>query len=225
MLHKATVPIALLCILGCAHTTPAKVREVTAHHSIVVFGDSLALGTGASDAAHGFTFVLFRHVLANDPSAQITSYAVGGAKVADVTADQVPQAKSSSPTDVWICVGGNDVTHGTSEEQFAMNEKTLLRSVRLHWPDARIVVFGVPDVSRSALFAGMTRLVLHRLAAADNDATYAAARDAGADFVDLYKFSERVMDVDRDLSADNFHPNDRGHVAIANFAERTLNSF
>ncbi|MDQ2817005.1 MAG: SGNH/GDSL hydrolase family protein [Candidatus Eremiobacteraeota bacterium] len=213
---------ALVLATGCAAKTDGPVREAPPRRSIDVFGDSLALGTGASDASLGFTFLLFRSIEQREPTAQITDYAVGGARLADLESIEIPRARGEAPTDVWICGGANDVTRGTPAAKFPVQARRLLGSVRARWPRAALVVFGVPDVSRSPLFAGYARNGLHRAAQRDNAALQAAARSAGARFVDLFAFSQSVGITGRYLAADNFHPNDQGHAAIAAYAAKAL---
>jgi len=61
--------LILLAAPGCTSRSPQQSppQPPPARHRILVFGDSLALGMGASDSAHGFAFVLYRAVLARDP--------------------------------------------------------------------------------------------------------------------------------------------------------------
>ncbi|MBC5824779.1 MAG: SGNH/GDSL hydrolase family protein [Candidatus Eremiobacteraeota bacterium] len=213
---------SVVCLTACGHATAARIHEVPPGRSIVVFGDSLALGTGASDASRGFAFVLYGRILARTPSALITSYAIGGARVADLIDEELPQAAGHVATDVWVCVGANDVTHGTPPKRFRQDLQKLLRSIRRHWPQARLVIFGIPDVSRSPLFAGSGRADLSREAGVDNTAMHAVAAEYGGTFIDLFTFSRAAMDARRDLASDNFHPNDRGHRAIAEYAAGAL---
>lgn len=212
-------------LLMAACTGSQRTAVATGHAAprhIVVFGDSLALGSGASDPADAFAFRLFRRISASAPGSAISSHAVGGARIADAVRWQLPLAEHELASDVWIIVGGNDVTHGTSAAAFGRDEFRLVRGVRQRWPQARIVVFGVPDVARSPIFTGDVRSSFQRRAAEMNAAAREAARSAGGRFVDLYAFSDHVLDAERDLSSDEFHPNDRGHAAIAAFAYPTV---
>ena len=216
--------VAVCCLLAaCGHASPpARSRAALIQpHRIVVFGDSLALGYGASDPAKGFLFVLFRRVQQRDANAIITNYAVGGARIEDVVNVELGRAQAEPATDVWLCVGGNDVTHGTPASRFASDYRAALDSVRRRWPRAKIIAFGVPDVSRSPLFVGSTRVGLHALAAADDQAAKSAASKSGAGFVDLFSLGSRIVGA-RDFSADNFHPSDAGYATLAAFAEPTV---
>lgn len=187
-----------------------------------MYGDSLALGVGASTPDRGFVQLLVTRVQADDPTAQVQNLAAGGATADDVLGTQLPQTTLTGATDVWLCVGGNDVTHVTPVDRFASNEHALVLALRQRFPSAHIVVFGVPDVSRAPQFPGVAKIRLHNDAALDNDSAAVAARDAQADFIDLFSFSDRQLDVSADFSPDAFHPNDRGYAAIADFSSKTV---
>lgn len=186
-----------------------------------MFGDSLALGIGASDPLRGFTFLLYRDVQATNPDARITNYAVGGSRVSDVLNYQLPRAAAEEATDVWLCIGANDVTRSTAPERFAAEENELLTAVHRLWPKAALVVFGVPDVSRSPLFSGESRRVFKDLASEDDRAARAAALRAHATFVDIFVLGEHA-DAAHDFARDNFHPNDRGYEGIARYARTVM---
>jgi lysophospholipase L1-like esterase len=212
---------ALACVQCSSHHWPV-VRNASARHSIVVFGDSLALGVGASTPDRGFVNLLLGQMRTADPGATLANFAVSGALVQDVSNDQLARARDAGATDVWLCVGGNDVTHGTTTDQFSSTEHSLVAAIRAAWPQAHIVVFGVPDVSRSPMLPGIAKIKLHNDAALDDDAAMDAARAGAADFVDLFAFSDRELDVSEDFSPDAFHPNDRGYAAIAAFAAKVV---
>ncbi|MBC5804898.1 MAG: SGNH/GDSL hydrolase family protein [Candidatus Eremiobacter antarcticus] len=229
-MFAAAVAVALLCAPACVgrhrsaglnadSAAGAQARRVPPR--ILVFGDSLALGTGASDPARGFTFLLYRDIRATNRNARITNYAAGGSKVSDVLNYQVPRAADEEVTDVWLCVGANDVTRSTPPERFAADENRLLMAVHRRWPKAALVVFGVPDVSRSPLFSGQSRAVFKTLASEDDRAARAAAMKVHAVFVDLFVLGARA-DAAHDFARDNFHPNDRGYAGIARYARTVM---
>jgi len=219
-LRSLVVLVAASACVGCSGPRWHVVRNDAPHRDVIVFGDSLALGVGASSAQQGFVGLLFERIRAADPTARLTNFAVGGAVAQDVAQTQVPGASGSAATDIWLCVGGNDVTHATPTDQFSTTERALVAALRAAWPQAHIVVFGVPDVSRSPLLPGLAKIKLHNDAALDDAAARDAAKAGAADFIDLFSFSDRSLDVSEDFSADAFHPNDRGYAAIAEFAAK-----
>jgi lysophospholipase L1-like esterase len=182
--------------------------------AITVLGDSLALGTGASDTSRGFAFDLYRSVEARHPGSEITNDAIGGSTAADVLRLQVGRLRERHADCIIVCVGGNDVARGIDAASFARSYDALLAAVRRTAPHAQIIVVGVPDVSISPLFADHAAAI-QLLAKADDRAARAAAAAAGAHYVDLFAVTRRLHDPATFLSADRFHPSDAGHAAIA----------
>jgi len=199
---------AFLLALGLA-VAPGGVR-------ITVAGDSLALGIGASDSSRGFAFELFRRVQAIRPGSEITNLAIGGTTARDVLRLEIPHLAQSAPQLVLLEAGANDAVRHRSPAAFRHDYRALVAALRHAAPAARIVLFTVPDVSVSPLFESASKPALHRLVVAYNATVYAEARLARARVVDLYAFSQRARtDGSRYFSADDFHPSDAGHAAIA----------
>jgi lysophospholipase L1-like esterase len=182
--------------------------------AITVLGDSLALGTGASDTSHGFAFDLYRDIATRHPGSEITSDAIGGSIAADVLRLQVGRLRERRADCIIVCVGGNDVARGIDPASFARSYDALLGAVRRAAPRAQIIAVGVPDVSISPLFADHAAAI-QRLAKEDDRAARAAAAAHGAAYVDLLGVTRRMRDAATFLSADRFHPSDAGHAVIA----------
>ena len=183
---------------------------------IIALGDSLAFGTGASAPRNAFIFQAFLRVLARHPRSRLDTYAIGGSTAADVLRLQAPRLAHARAEIIVICVGGNDVVHRVAPADFAHTYAKLLARVRALQPHAAIVCCGVPDVGLSPLFTGTDHDAVTRLSRANDAAIRAAARRAGADFVDLYATTQREhADVNRFLSEDRFHPSDAGYAELA----------
>jgi lysophospholipase L1-like esterase len=189
-------------------------RPAGAAVRIAVLGDSLALGTGASRADGGFIFPAFRTVLAQRPGSRIDNLAIGGATVADVLRLEVPRLAGTAYDVAIVCVGGNDVVHGTAPAAFRSAYATVLRRIAGAAPGAGIVCCGVPDVGISPIFAG-ARGAVHDLVLRDDRAVRAAAHAAGAAFVDLFTVTHGARDPQRFLGRDRFHPSDDGYRLLA----------
>jgi len=204
--------IAALLLLAALATSGDAVR-------LTVAGDSLALGVGASDSSRGFAFDLFRRVDRLRPQSEITNLAIGGATAADVLRLEVPRIAATQPGIVLLEVGANDAVRRHAPALFERAYRALVAAVRRAAPHARLVCFNVPDVSVSPIFEAPQKPALRRLVDAYNATVRSEARRIGAPVVDLYAFSERARgDTSRYLSADQFHPSDDGHAAIASDA-------
>jgi lysophospholipase L1-like esterase len=194
------------------HATAATAAKVPVQ--IAVIGDSLALGTGASDSGNGFAFDAYRAIEREHPGSEITNVAIGGATAADVLRLETPRLQGRHDNVVIVCVGGNDVIRFTPPAAFAATYAALLADIRRREPHATIVAIGVPDVAISPLFADHAAGV-RALSAADDRGARAAARATGAQYLDLFALTHRWHDPAALLSSDRFHPSDSGHMAIA----------
>ena len=218
---RTAAVFALLVLLAqCSRTQEPRTVTSAAHRVVIVFGDSIALGAGASTPDKGFAGLLFQRVQQQASDARFTDFAVAGSVANDVLRKQLPFAAHQHPTDVWLCVGTNDVRHGTPTAAFASTERKLLDSIAKRWPAARIVVFGIPDLTRSPLLSGVKKLRYSKALLADDDAERRVARADRANFVDVLSISDQSSDVAGFFATDGIHPDDAGHAAIADAATK-----
>ncbi len=163
----------------------------------VALGDSAAQGIGASSPERGYVGLLAHHIqITTRRSVRIVNLSVSGAKVADVTAKQVPQLKHYRPDLVTVEIGGNDVIHYDAPT-FSRDYDALATALP---PDS--------IVSNLPYFGGRIRRGSEVSAA--NQVVAAAARRHGLQMVDLYAKTKQ----DRSLlnnSYDLFHPSNRGY--------------
>jgi len=213
VLDALVASVALIALIASPVAVDAQtISAAPAPLRMSVLGDSLALGTGASDPTNAVAFRIYRALLAERPGSEVTNEAIGGSRVADVTRLQVPALDPRADL-VLVIVGGNDVVRRTSAKQFANDYARLLDAVRRRAPHAAIVACGVPDVARSPLFADSYRKT-EALARADDSAVRVAARANGAAFADLFSLT-RARGTNADFfSADDFHPSDTGYAQL-----------
>lgn len=212
--------IAVLVVLttsGCAawrirqsvelarQSEPYQAAPAGASASLLVVGDSTAVGTGASSPATSIAGLIAR----DHPQLTIVNRARDGAKFADIARQLEGDERFDA---ILVLGGGNDVIRFTRE---SLLEQETARTAELARVRARLVVFMPAGNVGSAPFFFqpwswlMTQRsrTLHRL-------VQQAAADNGALYVNLYKeksqdpFAQRPDELN---AADGLHPSDAGY--------------
>ncbi len=201
--------------------------------TILVLGDSLAYGYGASTKAKSFVSLLGRRLARARPGSIIINASYPGARTREVLG--YLKRRPNTRVDAIIVVSGaNDIRKLTPPLAFARDQSTLL--VRLHreFPGTPILMSNVPDVSgryfslpvhtlHRVLFLAPFRLPLGYLIDIDAGIQEKIARRSGATMIDLHALSQKThADNPRYISGDGLHPNDAGHARIAAFVWRPL---
>jgi len=174
--------------------------------SLLVVGDSTAVGTGASNPQGSLAGQIARTY----PNLRIVNLARNGAKFGEIA---MQLAATERFDIILIQGGGNDVIRLTGESTLRDDiDRAVLRAVArsnhvIVMPAGNVgnVPFFFPPVSW--LMSQRTRL-LHRLASE-------SARAHGATFVDVYR--ERAVDPfaqepERMNASDHLHPSDAGYA-------------
>jgi acyl-CoA thioesterase-1 len=127
--------IVVVALAGCSSKHPT-LPPLAADDIIVAFGDSLTYGTGA-EAKASYPAVLAqligRKVIRAGVPGEVT--AQGRARLASVIEDYNPQL-------VIVCLGGNDMLRGVSEQEIKRNLRAMIAAIRRRGIAA--VLIGVP---------------------------------------------------------------------------------
>ena len=81
--------------------------------TLVVLGDSSVAGVGADAAEDTLTYGVAK-ALSDQYRVSLHALGVSGSRLNHVVVDQLPQVEGLDPDIVLVCVGTNDVTHGTT---------------------------------------------------------------------------------------------------------------
>jgi len=228
--RQIVAAIACASLAACGVQTAPETSRANGRPAVrlVVLGDSLAFGTGASEPTGGFAFRLYDRIARERPGSEITSYAIGGTTIADVERLEVARLHGTHPDAILLCVGGNDVVRRTDPAVFAASYTRTVAAIHTNAPHAKLILFGVPNIAVSPLFADFDAAAVERLSRADDRAVRATATRTHASFVDLFTLSSAARHNVGFFSSDQFHPSDDGHERIARYAlpalERALHS-
>ena len=174
--------------------------------SLLIVGDSTAVGTGASDPQHS----LAGQIAMMHPALRIVNLAKDGAKFSAIATQLAGTERFDM---ILILGGGNDVIRLTGESYLRENiDRAVARAVTR---SDHVVVMPAGNVGNAPFFFPPVSWWMSRRARVLHDAAAASARAHGATFVDLYR--ERVSDPfaqepERMNARDHLHPNDAGYA-------------
>ena len=191
-------------------------QDVQAPPRLLVIGDELAAGEGASSPAKGFARLLADQLdapYAVDGRPDTGYVARGGEPGVD---DSFPArvkriAERGGPDPDLVVVEGGHEDYAASPGELREAVEQVARRVEKAWPQAQLVLMG----STRAFPESRVLEPVHR-------EIRAGAEAAGVPFVD--PVAEGWIDADNTdevISGDLFHPNDAGHALLA---ERLLES-
>jgi acyl-CoA thioesterase-1 len=221
MIRSFLATIAMVGVCACGHVrppafpAPAALAGCGTAVRMVVLGDSLARGIGASDAAHSFVGLLAAHVR-RDRRVRIVDYGMPGANASDIARREVPPLRPGPCDLVIVIAGANDVQQFHTPGQFAGDYLRLIRAVRERDPRAGLVLLGLPQISQSRIIPGIFKAPIGYLSDRDNASIRDVAGRYRAGFVDLYALSlAHATGTGKLIGPDGLHPNDRGYALMA----------
>ena len=209
--------LVILTTSGCAvwrikqsvdlarQSEPYQATPAGATASLLVVGDSTAVGTGASTSSDSVAGLIARE----HPQLKIVNRARDGAKFSDIVAQLGGDERFDA---ILVLGGGNDVIRFTGD---ALLEQDIARAAEIARTRARLVVFMPSGNVGSApfFFAPWSWLMTKRSRTLHQFVRQAAA-DNGALYVNLFKekaddpFAQRPDELN---ARDGLHPSDAGY--------------
>jgi acyl-CoA thioesterase I len=201
---------------------PACAREGI---QLVIVGDSLARGLGASAPKNTFASLIYAELRRKHPKMTMRNLGRLGATTDEIAATEISHVDADSCSLVVVIAGANDVQKLYTPRHFGASYAKLLQNIRARLPHAGLVVMGVPDVSLSPRIPWFLKPIESRLSRDASASVAAAVREYGAVFVPLYTLSHQEADRSNSLlSSDGLHPNDKGFRIMGDTALPSLMS-
>jgi len=187
--------------------------------SYVAIGDSFTEGMvddiGSDGRFRGWADRLAGHLASLQPEMRYANLAVRGKLLADIHAEQVPNAVAMKPELVSLAGGVNDAMRRSFDvDQSATSLESSVRALRASGAHVLLVAFGDPG-RRSRVFGAMRERL--RLL---NSATRAIAKAYDCSLVDFW--GAAVFDPDDMWSEDRLHLAPLGHDRAARAALEAL---
>jgi len=180
--------IAAIAVAGCGQKVP-RVSPVGPNEVIVAFGDSLTFGTGAAENES------YPAALAELIGRKVVHAGVPGEVTGGALARLPAVIEEHRPALMIVCLGGNDMLRKLDEASIKANLREIIRTIKAG--GISVVLVGVP---KPALIT--------------NAAEFYA--EIAKEF-DIPYEGKIVTDVlyQRELKADQIHPNARGYRRMA----------
>jgi lysophospholipase L1-like esterase len=182
--------------------------------SLLIVGDSTALGTGASTPETS----LGGRIAQRYPSLAIRNLASAGARF-EAIAEQLQEAGRHDL--ILIAGGANDVMRLTPASRLAQAVELTLR--RAAQQATQVIVVPAPNVGNAPFFPPPLSWLLSRRARALHGLVRGSAAAVGAAYVNLYRDRADdpfARDPQRLIAIDHLHPSDEGYAVWFDELER-----
>jgi lysophospholipase L1-like esterase len=190
--------------------------------TLVVLGDSSVAGVGADAAEDTLTYGVAK-ALSDQYRVSLHALGVSGSRLSHVVLDQLPQVEGLEPDIVLVCVGTNDVTHGTTLREAKRQLRLLVAGLAEAAPNARVIVSGLPPAETAAAFHRPLRDLLGLRALLFTRLYRAELTPHGISVFDIAKLTKSAFHGKREMfSADLFHPSSAGYAFLASIYGRAV---
>lgn len=187
--------------------------------TLVVLGDSAAAGHGLTDPDQAYPRQLARRLArSREAAVDLFSFAENGARIADITRQQVPRIPVDADL-VVLSAGVNDALARRRPDQVRADTVELIVAVNRRVPDAEIVVVACPDLSTAPGFPWPLSFAVGWSCRRVRQAQRTASQHHPVTFVSYPEPPTPEM-----YGADGFHPGAAGQAVAADAVVAALGS-
>ena len=182
--------------------------------NLVALGDSSITAPGVEQVDHAF-IRRAAHSLTDRRFVHLRSFAVGGAKLSELKAEQLPQALAAKPDLAVVSVGANDAIRGISPGGFRSDLDEVTSSLLAI--GASVVIVGIGDLGSIPRLPRFLRWYLtYRSGQFDRISAEVAASYPSVVKVDVRgDLSRAFWEEEATFSGDLFHASSYGHAHFA----------
>jgi lysophospholipase L1-like esterase len=190
--------------------------------TLVVLGDSSVAGVGADAAEDTLTYGVAK-ALSDQYRVSLHALGVSGSRLADVVGKQLPQVVGLDPDMVLVCVGTNDVTHGTTLREAKRQLRLLVDGLAQVAPNAKVIVSGLPPAETATAFHRPLRDLLGLRALLFTRLYRTELTPRGIAVFDIARLTKSAFHGKREMfSADLFHPSSAGYAFLGTIYGRAV---
>jgi lysophospholipase L1-like esterase len=190
--------------------------------TLVVLGDSSVAGVGAEAAEDTLTYGVAK-ALSDQYRVSLHALGISGSRLCNVVGEQLPQVAGLYPDIVLVCVGTNDITHGTTVREARRQLRLLVDGLAEVAPDAKVIVSGLPPAETAIAFHRPLRDLLGLRALLFTRLYRTELIPNGISVFDIAKLTKSAFHGKREMfSADLFHPSSAGYAFLATVYGRAV---
>ena len=177
---------------------------------MLVLGDSLAYGVGASTPEASFAGTIGQHL----PEYKIVNNAVIGDTSTEL-AEYIPQALMKQYDYIFILIGGNDILRSNTDLSDTDRNIHSIVDYATNYSN-NVYLITTPDFSNIGFIPWMSRSYYsNRSLQVHNSAINAVGKHENAYYVDVYAI-DNTIDYKSLQASDGFHLNDEGIETLVN---------
>jgi lysophospholipase L1-like esterase len=189
---------------------------------LVVLGDSSVAGVGADSVQDTLTYGVAK-ALTDRYRVTLHALGVSGSKLCNVVGEQLPQVAGLDPDVVLVCVGTNDVTHGTPFREARRQLRLLADGLATVAPGAVVVVSGLPPAETALAFRRPLRDLLGLRAYAFTRIYQAELARYGIAVFEVARLTRKAFRGKKEMfSSDLFHPSSAGYAFLGTIYGRAV---
>jgi lysophospholipase L1-like esterase len=189
---------------------------------LVVLGDSSVAGVGADSVQDTLTYGVAK-ALSDRYRVTLHALGVSGSRLSHVVGEQLPQVAGLDPDVVLVCVGTNDVTHGTTFREARRQLRLLADGLATVADGAVVVVSGLPPAETALAFRRPLRDLLGLRAYAFTRIYRAELAPYGITVFDIARLTRKAFRGKKEMfSSDLFHPSSAGYAFLATIYGRAV---
>jgi lysophospholipase L1-like esterase len=217
------VAIVLVIVTGCMQAARVETaqgngraagRSESTHLTYVALGASDAFGIGSDHPYHdNWASDLLRMLDAS--RYHLVDLGVPDITIHDSLSLELPIAQDEHPVLITIWLGVNDIAAGVPAASYASDLDTLLSTLRVSSPHARIAIANVPDLTMLQHFSGFDQRALREQVQAYNTVIASRVQRYRLILVDLSQQSFNLQAHPEYISDDGLHPSDIGYQQLA----------
>ena len=179
--------------------------------SLVVLGDSLTSGMGASDKTKTYPYQLAQKLTKQYDDVTVTNMGIPGITTKELITLELQEAINLKPDQILLLVGTNDVHNLVSDKNFEDNYRTIVKEIK-DKTDSRLTVMTIPYLGHKELINLPYDLLLNSRTQKFNEIIKKIAIENNLGVIDLYTITLHQFEDKSYYSKDMFHPGDKGYT-------------